>query len=183
VHIVNTEGANADTANANAANADVRKERAVKSKTAKTKTAKTKTKNAETAGTAPVFVTQYDVLSKKRYVDSTSQKSEFEKVLDELESLGKDALSWEIEKMAQEHFVGAKEEDARKTESFLGAFIINAATELYDRGMPDAAFRKLEQAMSILEAKQKLEQEAESLRAKLEEMAIDVTDLLEIFDD
>ncbi|GHS88960.1 hypothetical protein AGMMS49957_11330 [Synergistales bacterium] len=121
---------------------------------------------------------QYDISSKERYVDSTSQKSEFDKVLDELANISKDTLSWNIIKATEKHFGGTEEEIARKLEAFLGAFIVNAATELYNKGLKDAAFSRLEQAKKVLEAKQKLEKENESVREKLEESAIDVSDVL-----
>jgi hypothetical protein len=60
----------------------------------------------------------------------------------------------------------------------MGAFIINAATELYDKGLIDAAFAKLAQAQTILEAKRKLAQEVEAIRAQTEEDAFDVSDML-----
>ncbi|GHS95298.1 hypothetical protein AGMMS50276_10340 [Synergistales bacterium] len=136
--------------------------------------------SSEPKETNSEFVTKYDVSSKERYVDSTSQKSEFDRVLDELANISKDILSWNIIKATEKHFGGTEEENSHKIEAFLGAFIINAATELYNKGLQDAAFNKLEQAKKILEAKQKLEQETESVRVKLEESAIDVSDMLDL---
>ncbi|GHV38821.1 hypothetical protein FACS1894187_18090 [Synergistales bacterium] len=123
---------------------------------------------------------KYDVSSKERYVDSTSQKSEFDKVLDELANISRDTLSWNIIKATEKHFGGTEEENSRKLEAFLGAFIVNAATELYNKGLKDAAFNRLDQAKKILEARQKLEEESEVVRAKLEESAIDVSDMLDL---
>ncbi len=125
---------------------------------------------------------QYDVSSTERYVDSTSQKSEFEKVLDELGRISKETLSWDVSRMTQKHG-DTEEENARKLEAFLGSFIVNAATELYDKGLADIAFKKLEQAKAILEAKRKLTQEVEAIRAKTEEDFFDVSGMLGLFED
>ena len=111
-------------------------------------------------------------------MDSTSRKSEFDKVLDELKRISEETLSWDILAMTRKHFGGTEEEDARKYEAFMGAFITNAAMRLYDKGLEEAAFKNLEQAKTILEAKRKLAREAEAIRAKTQEDAIDVSDLL-----
>jgi hypothetical protein len=124
------------------------------------------------------FVPQYDVMSNTRYVDSVSQKSEFDKVLAELASISQDRLSWDILQMTKKHFGDTEEENNRKLEAFLGAFIVNAASELFDRGLESAAFGKLEQAKIVLEAKQKLSQEVANIRASVQEDAIDVSDML-----
>jgi hypothetical protein len=129
-----------------------------------------------------VFVPQYDVTSTKRYVDSVSQKSEFDKVLDELASISKDRLSWDILQMTKKHFGDTEEENNRKLEAFLGAFIVNAASGLFDRGLEAAAFARLEQTKAVLEAKKKLSQETASIRAKLEEESFDVSDMLGLFE-
>ncbi|MDR1623146.1 MAG: hypothetical protein LBS00_12300 [Synergistaceae bacterium] len=126
----------------------------------------------------PAFVPEYDVTSKERYVDSTSQKSEFDRVLDELGRISQETLSWDILRLTRKHFGDTEEHKARKFEAFMGAFVINAATELYDRGLVDVAFAKLEQAKTILEAKRKLAQEVEAIRAKTEEDAFDVFAIL-----
>jgi hypothetical protein len=118
------------------------------------------------------------VTSKERYVDSISQKSEFDRVLDELGRISQETLSWDILRMTRKHFGDTEEHNARKFETFMGAFIINAATELYDKGLVDVAFAKLQQAKTILEAKRKLAQEVEAIRAKTEEDAFDVSDML-----
>ncbi|MDR2176237.1 MAG: hypothetical protein LBO82_09930 [Synergistaceae bacterium] len=131
---------------------------------------------AEEAGQA--FVPQYDVTSNRRYVDSVSQKSEFDKVLDELASVSRDRLSWDVLQMTKKHFGDTEEENNRKLEAFLGAFIVNAALELFDRGLETLAFGKLEQAKTILEAKRKLLREAEDIRSKSEEAFVDVSDVL-----
>jgi hypothetical protein len=138
-------------------------------------------KNPEPAGQA--FVPQYDVTSNQRYVDSVSQKSEFEKVLDELASISQDSLSWDILGMTKKHFGNTEEEKGRKLEAFLGAFIVNAASELFDKGLEAAAFGKLEQARTVLEAKRKLSREVAAIRAKSEEDAVDVSDILGLFED
>jgi hypothetical protein len=139
--------------------------------------------NSEPAGNGETFVPQYDVMSTKRYVDSVSQKTAFDKVLDELASISQDRLSWDILQMTKKHFGGTEEETRRKLEAFLGAFIVNAASELFDRGLEDVAFSKLEQARAILEAKRKLSRETELVRAKLEEQEFDVSDMLGLFED
>jgi hypothetical protein len=129
------------------------------------------------------FVPKYDVTSTERYVDSTSQKSEFERVIEELGRICEDTLSWDILKMTRKHFGGTEEDNARKFEAFMGSYIVQAATRLYDYGLVDAAFKKLDQAKVILEAKRKLTQEVEAIRAKTEEEAFDVSDMLGLFGD
>jgi hypothetical protein len=126
----------------------------------------------------PAFVPQYDVTSKERYVDSTSQKSEFDRVLDELGRISQETLSWDILRMTRKHFGDTEEDNARKFEAFMGAFILNAAGELYDKGLIDVAFAKLEQAKTVLEAKQKLAQEVAAIRAQTEEDAFDISAML-----
>jgi hypothetical protein len=133
--------------------------------------------------TGQAFVPQYDVTSNKRYVDTVSQKSAFDKVLDELASISHDRLSWDMLQMTQKHFGDTEEENHRKLEAFLGAFIINAASELFDRGLEAVAFGKLEQARAILEAKRKLSQEVAAIRTKSSEEAFDVSDMLGLFED
>lgn len=116
-------------------------------------------------------------------MDSTSQKSDFDKVLDELERISRDTLTWDILRMTQKHFGDTVDDQARKLEAFLGGFIVNAALELYERGMCETAFAKLEQARKVLEAKQKLATEVESIRAKVSEDAVDLSDILGLFDE
>ena len=53
--------------------------------------------------------------------------------------------------------------------------------ELYNRGYPEAAFRRLEQARTVLEAKRKLEVEVESIKAKQDE-SFDLSDMLGLFE-
>jgi hypothetical protein len=130
-----------------------------------------------------VFVPQYDVTSNSRYVDSVSQKSEFDKVLDELASISRDRLSWDILQMTKKHFGDTEEENHRKLEAFLGAFIVDAASRLFDSGLEAAAFNKLEQAKNILEAKRKLSQEVANIRTKSNEEVFDVSDMLGLFGD
>ncbi|MDR1978071.1 MAG: hypothetical protein LBQ42_04990 [Synergistaceae bacterium] len=115
-------------------------------------------------------------------MDSTSQKSEFDRVLDELGRISQETLSWDILRMTRKHFGDTEEHNARKFEAFMGAFILNAAAELYDKGLADVALRKLEQARTILEAKQKLAQEVEAIRAKTEEDAFDISAMLGLGD-
>ena len=123
------------------------------------------------------FTLKYDMNSNQRYVDSTSQKSEFDRVLDELASISRDMLDWDVEKFTKKH--GGDTEDAfhLKLEAFLGGFIVNAAMELYNRGYSEAAFRRLEQARTVLEAKKKLEVEVEAIKAKQDE-SFDLSDML-----
>ncbi|MDR2528175.1 MAG: hypothetical protein LBD04_04035 [Synergistaceae bacterium] len=130
-----------------------------------------------------VFVPQYDVTSKERYVDSTTKKTDFEKVLDELAHISMDALSWDILRMTRKHFGDTEENDARKLEAFLGAFIINAAVVLHDKGLGHVARKKLDQAKVILDAKEKLMTEVSAIQAKVEESAIDLSDMLGLFDE
>ena len=116
-------------------------------------------------------------------MDSTSQKTEFDRMLDELSRISKDMLSWEVEKFTGK-YQGEGDEaaaTARKFEAFLGGFITNAAMELYDRGYRDAAFQSLEQALKVLDAKRKLETEVESIKARNEEDSVDLSDMLGLF--
>jgi len=123
------------------------------------------------------------VTSTERYVNSSSQKSEFDKVLDERRSISEDTLSWDILKVTRKHFGDTEENNARKFEAFMGAFIVNAAMRLYDKGLEESAFRILGQAKTVLETKRKLAQEIETIRAKTDENAIDIFDLLGIMKD
>ena len=127
------------------------------------------------------FTLQYDVSSRERYVDSTSQKTEFDRMLDELSRISKDMLSWEVEKFTGKYQGDEAAATARKFEAFLGGFITNAAMELYDRGYRDAAFQSLEQALKVLDAKRKLETEVESIKARNEEDSVDLSDMLGLF--
>ena len=126
--------------------------------------------------------------SGERYVDSTSQKTQFEKILEELAKISKDMLSWEVDKFTDrftKKYVGEgmtiEEANAQKFEAFLGGFITNAAMDLYDRGYKDAAFHKLEQAVNVLEARKKLEDEVESIKTRNEEDVVDLSDMLGLF--
>ena len=121
--------------------------------------------------------------SKERYVDSTSQKTEFERVIGELARISVDTLSWDILKMTKKHFGDTEEDNARKMEAYLGGFIVNAASVLFDKGLGAVAYKKLEEARKVLEAKQKLAQEAEAIRLKTEEDSIDVSDMLGLLSD
>ena len=131
------------------------------------------------------FTLKYDVSSKERYVDSTSQKTEFEKMLDELSRISRDMLDWEVEKFTRRYQGDQGEDDAtaKKFEAFLGGFITNAAMELYDRGYQDAAFQRLEQTLKVMDAKRKLESEVESIKARQEEDTVDLSDMLGLFGD
>ena len=129
------------------------------------------------------FVSKYDTASNERYVDSTSQKTEFEKTIGELARISLETLSWDILKMTKKHFGDAEEDNARKLEAFLGGFIVNAAAVLYDKGLGDVAYRKLDEARKVLETKQKLAQEVEAIRLKTEEDSIDISDMLGLFSD
>ena len=142
------------------------------------KSTKQKNKAAVPGQEPPVFVPQYDVTLQERYVDSTSQKSEFDRVLDELGRISEETLSWDILRMTRKHFGDTEEHNARKFEAFMGAFILNAAIRLCDQGLTDVAFAKLEQVKKILEAKKKLAQEVETIRAKTEEDAFDISAML-----
>ncbi len=126
------------------------------------------------------FVLQYDMNSNQRYVDSTSQKSEFDRVLDELSAISQEMLEWNLEKFTKKHGGDAEDALQRKWEAFLGGFITNAALALYNRGYPEAAFKRLEQARTVLEAKRKLEVEVEAIKAKQDE-SFDLSDMLGLF--
>ena len=129
------------------------------------------------------FVPKYDMASKERYVDSTSNKTEFERVIGELARISLETLSWDIVKLTKKHFGDTEEDKARKLEAFLGGFIVNAAATLYDKGLGDVAYKKLDEAKKVLETKQKLTQEVEAIRLKTEEDSIDVSDMLGLFSD
>mgnify|MGYP000852076988 FL=1 len=123
------------------------------------------------------FTLKYDMNSNQRYVDSTSQKSEFDRVLDELASISRDMLDWDLEKFTKKHGGDTEDSFPLKLEAFLGGFIVNAAVELYNRGYSEAAFRRLEQARTVLEAKKKLEVEVEAIKAK-QDGSFDLSDML-----
>ncbi|MBQ9527817.1 MAG: hypothetical protein IJR68_09410 [Fretibacterium sp.] len=132
---------------------------------------------------------KYDMDSGKRYVDEISQKTNFEKMLEELAKISKDMLSWEVEKFTDrftKKYVGEgmtlEESNSQKFEAFLGGFITNAAMELYDRGYKNAAFHKLEQAISVLEARKKLDYEVDTIKSRQDEDVVDLSDMLGLFD-
>jgi hypothetical protein len=118
------------------------------------------------------------VTSKERYVDSTSQKTDFERVLDELNSISRETLEWDVLRMTRKHSGDTEEENARKLDAFLGSFIVNAAVALYDRGLGEAALHRLEQAKTVLKARQKLVEEVDAIRSRTEAQAFDVSSLL-----
>ena len=124
------------------------------------------------------FVPQYDIASTQRYVDSTSRKTESDRTLDELRSRAGDALARDLVDMAQEYLHGTEEDNARCLEAFLGAFVAGASTQLFDRGFEEAALRQLDQARTILEARQKLSREIEEMRSRAEKETFDVSALL-----
>lgn len=134
---------------------------------------------------------QYDFTSGERYVDKVSTKTEFDKMLDELASISHELLTHEVEKFALKFtakFHGESdkaEADAKKFEAFLGGYIANAAKILYDHGYRDAALKKLDQARSIIEAKKRLEEEAEATRNRVEENndSVDLSDILGLIGD
>ena len=123
------------------------------------------------------FTLKYDLNSNQRYVDSTSQKSEFDRVLDELASISRDMLDWDVEKFTKKHGGETHDSCPLPLEAIWGGFIVNAAMELYNRGYSEAAFRRLEQARTVLEAKKKLEVEVEAIKAKQDE-SFDLSDML-----
>jgi len=127
------------------------------------------------------FVSKYNTASKERYVDST--KNEFDRVLEELKRISEETLSWDILRLTRKHFGDTEEDNLRKFEVFMREFIVNAVTRLYDKGLRDAAFKRLEQAKTVLEAKEKLMREIEAIRVKTEEDFIDLSDILGLFGD
>ena len=140
--------------------------------------------NAAADGNASeAFVPKYDLSSKERYVDSTSNKTEFEKTINELARISLETLSWDILKLTKKHFGDVEEDNARKLEAFLGGFIVNAAATLYDKGFAVVAYKKLDEAKKVLETKQKLAQEVEAIRFKTAQDSIDVSDMLGLFSD
>ena len=134
---------------------------------------------------------QYDFTPGERYVDKVSTKTDFDKMLDELAAISNELLTHEVEKFALKFtskFQGESdkaEADAKKFEAFLGGYIANAAMILYDNGYRDAALKKLEQARSIIEAKKRLEEEAEATRNRVEENndSVDLSDILGLIGD
>lgn len=141
------------------------------------------TRNAAEENAGNTFVSKYDFTSKERYVDSTSQKTELEKILAELSRMSLETLSWDIIKFTKKHAGDTEEANALKIEAFLGGFIVNAATALYDKGFEAVAYKKLDEARKVLETKHKLAQEIEAIRLKTEEDGIDVSDMLGLFSD
>ena len=132
----------------------------------------------------------YDFTSGERYVDKVSTKTEFDKMLDKLSAISKELLSWQTDKFARDYTVKFSEgessqADARKYEAFLGGYITNAAMMLYDKGYRDAAIKQLEQAISILQARKKLEDETSAIKSRVEEQndAVDLSDILGLFGD
>lgn len=132
----------------------------------------------------------YDFTSGERYVDKVSTKTDFDKMLDELAAISKDLLSWEAEKFAKSYAGKFSEGDssvaeARKFEAFLGGYITNAAMLLYDKGYKDAAIKQLKQAVSILQARKKLEDETTAIKSRVEEQNddVDLSDILGMFGD
>ena len=132
----------------------------------------------------------YDFTSGERYVDKVSTKTEFDKMLDELSAISKELLSWQTEKFARDYTEKFSEgessqAEARKYEAFLGGYITNAAMMLYDKGYRDAAIKQLEQAISILQARKKLEDETSAIKSRVEEQndAVDLSDILGLFGD
>ena len=133
----------------------------------------------------------YDFTSGERYVDKVSTKTEFDKMLDELAAISKDLLSWQTEKFARQYTDKFQEggessvADARKCEAFLGGYITNAAMLLYDMGYRDIAIKQLEQAVSILKARMKLEDETSAIKSRVEEQndSVDLSDILGLFGD
>ena len=104
-------------------------------------------------------------------------------MIGELARISLETLSWDILKMTKKHFGDAEEDNVRKMEAYLGGFIVNAASMLYDKGLGVVAYRKLEEAKKVLETKQKLAEEMEAIRLKTEEASIDVSDILGLFSD
>ena len=132
----------------------------------------------------------YDFTSGERYVDKVSTKTEFDRMLDELAAISKDLLTWQAEKFARDYASKFSEgessqAEARKYEAFLGGYITNAAMLLYDKGYRDAAIKQLEQAISILQARKKLEDETSAIKSRVEEQndAVDLSDILGLFGD
>ncbi|MBR4195745.1 MAG: hypothetical protein IKQ95_03425 [Synergistaceae bacterium] len=132
----------------------------------------------------------YDFTSGERYVDKVSTKTEFDKMLDELAAISKELLSWQADKFARD-YTGkfsegeSSQAEARKYEAFLGGYITNAAMMLYDKGYRDAAIKQLEQAISILQARKKLEDETSAIKSRVEEQndSVDLSDILGLFGD
>ena len=131
----------------------------------------------------------YDFTSGERYVDKVSTKTEFDKMLDELANISKELLSWQTEKFARDYTEKFSEgessqAEARKYEAFLGGYITNAAMLLYDKGYREAAIKQLEQAISILQARKKLEDETSAIKSRVEENdSVDLSDILGLFGD
>lgn len=131
---------------------------------------------AEEKASDDTFSYKYDVSSDKRYVDLTSQKSDFDKMLDELSGISKDTILADVKRLTEEFKIDEDEEEgkAKKLDALLGGFISNAAMELYDMGYADMAFQRLEQTKNILEAKRKLATELAAIKAKHDEHELDL---------
>ncbi len=66
----------------------------------------------------------------------------------------------------------------------MGGYITNAAMLLYDKGYREAAIKQLEQAISILQARKKLEDETSAIKSRVEENdSVDLSDILGLFGD
>lgn len=139
------------------------------------------------------FKLKYDFTSGERYVDLISTKTEFDKMLGELENMSKDFLSWEADKFMKKFLNKFKSDEnnteaqatAKKFEAFLGGFINEAAIMLYDKGYGDLAIKRLDQAKSILETKKRLEEETLAINTRVEESGdmVDLSDILSLLGD
>ena len=124
-----------------------------------------------------------------RYVDLN--KTDFDKMLDELASISKDIIEHETEKFAKKCTVkfhgdfDKNEADAKKYTAFLGGYITNSAMLLCDRVSFETAISKLEEVCNVLKARKKIDAETAAIRTQVEEegAVVDLSDILGLFGD
>ena len=124
-----------------------------------------------------------------RYVDLN--KTDFDKMLDELASISKDIIEHETEKFAKKctvKFHGDFDKDgadAKKYTAFLGGYITNSAMLLCDLVNFETAISKLEEVCNVLKARKKIDAETAAIRTQVEEegAVVDLSDILGLFGD
>ena len=124
-----------------------------------------------------------------RYVDLN--KTDFDKMLDELASISKDIIEHETEKFAKKCTVkfhgdfDKDEADAKKYTAFLGGYITNSAMLLCDLVNFETAISKLEEVCNVLKARKKIDAETAAIRTQVEEegAVVDLSDILGLFGD
>ena len=132
------------------------------------------------------FEDKYKFNSGKRFVDEN--KNDFDKMLDELERIGKDFLDWETEKFTGKFLDKFKsderysDEEVRemKFDAFLGGFINAAAMILQENGYSKTALNRLERTKTAVTTKERIEEETQAIKTRVQETG-DMVDLSDIF--